>query len=280
MFGRYKKRFAAYVGNENKKKFLASLPSLIENVPANKVELDVVSFSGSKYIADQLYSILSFQYNVGRPISWTIYNDGSYTLSEKELLQNIPSVKIEEIDMSRVSETMASACSRFPTLKKMVIFQNTFPQRTTLLVDSDIVFYPGFASEIKTFRNNNWYIVDESSQYFDADFIASNQEIKNPLNLGFLVLNTAPDWKVAFDYIEQKIADKSHHYWSDQTATHILATQQNFKPLDKNRFINSGYDSFHLSHYPNYGQIALRHFVGPVRHKMWQYSWKKVLAGK
>ena len=49
-------------------------------------------------------------------------------------------------------------------------------------------------------------------------------------------------------------------------------------PVDQ--FVVGGKDGFRLSHCVDYNEISVRHFVGPVRHKMWQYSWKKILGIK
>jgi hypothetical protein len=75
-----------------------------------------------------------------------------------------------------------------------------------------------------------------------------------------------------------KIEHSELHYWSDQTAVHILAQREQYKVMPADHFVVDGKDSFKLLHAFDYNKIALRHFVGPVRHKMWQYPWKKVLG--
>lgn len=279
MLGRLQRRFAKYQAGKNKSSFIKGLPLLLQNIPATNVDYDVVSFSGAKYFADQLYSIFSFVYNVGRPVSWRVFNDGSYTSEQKQFLLQLPGVSICEVNTTGCDLGIKAACEQFPTLKKMVIFQKIDPVRSTLLADSDIIFYKPFGRYLKQFSSGNHYIVDESSSYFDQDYLSSHSTITHPLNLGFLLLNKKPDWTIAFAYIRQKIQEGKLHYWTDQTATHIMATSSgDFAPLDQHHFVNAGSDSFTISHHHDYRTIALRHFVGPIRHKMWQYPWKKVIG--
>ena len=64
---------------------------------------------------------------------------------------------------------------------------------------------------------------------------------------------------------------------SHQTAIHIMVNNDNlFYPLDNNNFVLNGKDSFNFKSL-SIGNTAITHFVGPVRHKMWQYPLEKVL---
>lgn len=240
------------------------------------VNFNIVSFSGSKQFADQLYSIASFYKNVGRPYSWIIYNDGSYKQEELELLGTIKGVEVRAIVIQEGSLPL-SCFKEYPTLLKVEILrQLTDFSRPVLFTDSDVLFYKEFKKISQQFLSSNWYIVDEGKGYFDPSFeLPANEP---PLNFGFIVLNKPADWSFIFKYLNDRIKQGELHYWSDQTAAHLLAQREQFKVMQVESFVVGGTDGFKLSHAVDYNKIALRHFVGPVRHKMWQYSWKKVLG--
>lgn len=276
MIGRTIRTITEATAKRNKQLFLSNFNPNWLNEVKHETNLNVVSFSGTKQFADQLYSVASFFRNVGKPNTWVIYNDGTYTQHELKVFCSIPSVQVREIDNKEV--VLPLACfEQFPTLLKVELLrQLTDFSRTTLFADSDILFYQKFKKYISQFANENWYIVDEGKGYFDPSFKLSPNE--HPLNFGFLVLNEPSNWNFVFKYIMDKIEHGELHYWSDQTAVHILAQREQYKVMPTDHFVVDGTDSFKLFHAFDYNKIALRHFVGPVRHKMWQYPWKKVLG--
>ncbi len=272
MLGRLQKSYIIYLGNRNKTQFLDSLNTIIDNIPNKKINMDVISMSGKKFFSDQLLSLFSFYYNVGLPHSWTIFSDGTYTENELAVFSKIPGVFVKDINIDKYEEEIA----KFPTLKKMFLLQNIIPDRPTIFTDSDVLFFTSFTNQIEPFLFYNCYLVDEGKGYFD-EFIPNNVSLSMPLNLGVLLLNKKPNWKIAWDYIEQRILNKEIHYWTDQTATHIMALEDGFVALPKNEFIVGGKDAFSVKDIVDYKKISLRHFVGPIRHKMWQHKWQNIL---
>jgi hypothetical protein len=283
MIGRFNRIISTLLAKKNALRFEINSPELIQLIPKNDtIHIEVVSFSGLNYFNDQLYSILSFYYNVGTPLKWKIYSDGTYTDKEKSIFIKIPNVEINEVDTSDFDESWIGFFENNPTLKKVAVLTRLEISTTTFFIDSDILFYPSFINHLKRFQNHNWYIQDEKSIYFDEDLLLNSSLLKHPLNFGMLILNSRPNWQIILDYITNKLLKGSISYWTDQTALHILATTagSDFYPLNKELFVVNGSDSFKLHHDYNYNILAVRHFVGPVRHKMWQYPWKKVLGIK
>lgn len=276
MIGRTIRCITETTAKKKKQNFMAAFKTEWLNEVKKNNDFNVVSFSGSKQFADQLYSIASFYRNVGRPYSWIIYNDGSYKQEELKVLHSIEGVQVRSIVIQEGSLPL-SCFKQFPTLLKVELLrQLTDFSRTVLFTDSDILFYKEFKEFSQQFVSNNWYIVDEGQGYFDPSFELPANEL--PLNLGFIVLNKPAEWSVIFKYLNDRINNGELHYWSDQTAAHLLAQREQFKVMPVELFVVGGKDSFKLSHAVDYNKIALRHFVGPVRHKMWQYSWEKVLG--
>ena len=272
MLGRYIKKYIQLVGARNKKSFQKNLEMILSKIPSKEIDVDIVSMSGSKYFYDQLLSLFSFYYNVGTPSSFTIYNDGSYTSEQIALLSRIKNVCVKDFYI----EKYCNEFKLFPTLKKIYILQQLIPKQTTFFSDSDILFFPSFSKNINLLRQYNCYLVDENNFYFD-EFMPNDINIDFPLNLGFLVLNSTPNWSIVNEYIDKRIAEKKLHYWTDQTAMHILAIKEKFWALPKKEFVVGGKDAFKTKDVADYSEISLRHFVGPIRHKMWQHKWQKIL---
>jgi len=276
MIGRTIRHITEVIGNKNKQKFInAFKPNWLNDVK-REAKFNALSFSGSQQFADQLYSIASFYRNVGRPNSWVIYNDGSYKDEELQVFSSIKGVQVLDIVIEEGILPLFYF-KKYPTLLKVEILrQLTDFSNPILFTDSDVLFYKHFKNFTHQFTSDNWYIVDEGKGYFDASFDLPANEL--PLNFGFLVLNKPSNWNFIFTYLNEQIEHGQLHYWSDQTGAHLLAQKEKFNFMSVESFVVGGKDSFKLSHAVNYNKIALRHFVGPVRHKMWQYSWKKVLG--
>jgi hypothetical protein len=278
MIGRATKMLITKIAFFNKRQFAKQISLESLNTITKRLDLNVVSFSGKKQFHDQLYSIVSFYKNIGIPNQWTVYNDGTYTENEIRELNKIPNLILKNVS-NKMNIIPTEVFIKFPTLLKIIILDEIDPSTTTtLFTDSDILFYSGFNSYLPSFKKDNWYLVDEGNGYFDDDYVSGNDQ--QPLNLGFLVLNVKLDLSGVFQYIREKYLSDKLGYWTDQTAFDILARKQNFKALPKTDFIVGGKDAFTFSHSSDYSKISLRHFVGPVRHKMWHYPWKKVLQNK
>lgn len=273
MFGRFKKSYINYRGESNKMNLLKNLDRIVKKIPTRSVQLNVVSMSGQVFYEDQLLSLFSFYHNVGIPSSWIIYNDGTYNKQALASFEKIPNVHVKCMNSDKYQKEV----EEFPTLNKMFILQDIVPLMPTIFTDSDILFFPSFLNELSSFIYDNCYLVDESNLYFDPS-IPLEVDTSYPLNLGFLLLNKRPDWNIAWQLIEKIIASNALHYWTDQTAMHILAIQEKFIPLPKDKFVVGGKDAFTLKDAFKPDKIALRHYVGPIRHKMWQHNYQKLLG--
>lgn len=277
MIGRIKRKIVEQISASNKESFLKWQSQHLPKTTGD-INYDLVSFSGAKAFADQLLSIYTFYRNVGKPVSWKIYSDDTYSQEQILALESIEGVKVLPFRFD--AEVLPStALSKYPTLKKVEILNQLNYSRTTVFTDSDILFYPSFKKYIDLINQKNWYLVDEGNGYFDNELFTEYPVINHPFNFGLLVINEQPDLRILNEYIASRINANQLNYWSDQTGFQLMIIKnKSFEPLPKEEFKVGGNDSFRLSHCVDYNKIALRHFVGPVRHKMWQYSWKKVLS--
>ena len=80
------------------------------------------------------------------------------------------------------------------------------------------------------------------------------------------------NYKNALDFY--KVLDSKYEYFSEQTIINILLKDNSFMPLTPKTFILDTDDQFDFSYLYNPKQMAVRHYTGPVRHKMWQKGYK------
>jgi hypothetical protein len=240
--------------------------------------LTIASYSGEKQFADQLYSISSFIRNVGAPKKWIIFSDGSHSTKSRDIFEKIPFIEFRDENIEVIPDSYRS--ERNPLLKKIFYYKTLNFDSTILLVDSDILFYKSFSELYPLLIKQNWFLVDENFGYFDKSYLEKVKFSLYPCNSGFFVFNSQPNWNTIVKYLEeQRNRSEGIEYWSEQTAFQILTRDfSNYTPLDPRYFVVGGQDSFSFNSDFDYTKIALRHFVGPVRHKMWQYPWKKVLG--
>ena len=277
--GSLNRKIVAFIGNKNKRSFEKNIPRLVENLSLKsnglKLPLHLVSFSGEKFLNDQLYSILSFYWNVGLPLKWTIFDDGSYTAKSIELLNRIPNLEFIHYDKQDIPP--GYPVEQYPPLKKIFLYRTIEIDQTTIFVDSDVLFFKPFRDFIPVLQKTSWFLPDEHYGYFDPSYVESIPFDMYPCNLGLLIFNAAPDWSKVTGYIDEQLNHKNGiMIWTDQTAFHKLTREYNgIMPLDPRYFIVSGTDSFKIGADFNYTKIAVRHFVGPVRHKMWQIDWRQ-----
>jgi hypothetical protein len=282
-YGRVAQWYAKQLGQSNFRQLEKYLSRLIEKaaIATPTQGLNIVSFSGHKTLVEQLYSMLSFYYNVGLPHSWIVYSDKTHTAKEIELLQRLPHVKVLPWDAQlNIKYDQLLQFGKFNVWgNRLHAYLNHPIAETTIFTDSDILFYKGFKDFIPLINKNNWFIRD-TSPHFDQYFF---EQVGNPagpfVNAGFLIFNKLPCWQRAIDFILDRPNEESWEHFTEQAAIHhMMITDTNTKMLDANYFILSASDSFKFSVDYDINTIALRHFVSPVRHKMWQTPWKKVLG--
>jgi hypothetical protein len=281
-YGRSIKWLTSKVADANKASFLKDLKILYKaDRQMEKLPLEIVSFSGKKGFADQCYSILSFLRNVGEPVAWTIYNDGTYDQEEINLFQTLPWVAVVPYvkNIQEAPEIIVRFSEKDIWGKRLVAYMTHRLSITTIFTDSDILFYQEFKKIIPLIRTGNWFMNDTGPN-FDSFYCASGLAASSPyLNAGFLIFNSPPKWDILIKYIDDRMKAGNVEHYTEQTAVHkmMVETGQG-KTLDENLFILNASDHFTWRVHFAIDKIALRHFVSPVRHKMWQTSWKKVLG--
>lgn len=292
------KKTATALGKVNRKKFTKKieleLSQLLEDVNQKKpIAMEISSFSSFNDYQEQLLSILSFVRYVGIPIKWTVYSDGSHSQAQIEQLENtfeflkvvkglnwieIKSLKgLCKEELVPYEEYLIDYAKKFPLGKKLFYYLNHSIERPTLFIDSDILFYEN-ASVLELIltekpQANGWFMPDVIWGCLDSRYKEKYSEQIYQVNSGFIFANGA--FKHLKDSLEFfKTYNFTYEYFSEQTIYHHLLKNNEYMPLTPKTFILDTDDQFDFSYLYNPKQMAVRHYTGPVRHKMWQKGYK------
>lgn len=282
--GRISKYLTSKIASRKKEQFKQLLSS--DNLtfkPSNiNVNLNIISISGSYQFEDQILSIISFIVNVGLPNSWLVYSDGTHSTKQLELFTKLFSfieVKMwSDITCNFPSEkhTFDSYIKKHPIGKKTFIVLNHRSEEPFIFADSDIVFYKPFKTYLPllTHTNYSYYMVDNDWCCLDSNYMQTNDKEMFQLNSGLLLIQPSFKWGAAMDYLSYLEKIDKFEFFSDQTAIHIAFKNNTALPFDPRSFKVEMYDHFKLKVAPTTKQLSARHYVGTIRHKMWQKGWK------
>lgn len=292
------KYIATAIGNANRKKIETKASSELINLfkKINQQELismEVASFSSFKDYPEQLLSILSFVRYVGIPINWTIYSDGSHspeqiahlekTFSFLKVVKGLNWNEIQSLrglckkELEPYEENLLDFAKKTPYGKKLFYYINHNIENPTLFIDSDILFYEK-ATVLKLLltekpKSNGYFLADSFWGCLDSRYQAVYSEQIYQVNSGFIYAN-APFQQLEDSLEFFKIYNFTYEYFSEQTFYHHLLKNNNYMPLPSKTFILDSGDQFDFSYLNKPDQIAIRHYTGPVRHKMWQKNYK------
>lgn len=284
-YGRLALFLSETYANSNFKSFNKHIKYLIEqaNRVENSIDFTIIGFSGSKYFYHQIYSILSFIMNVGVPIQFIIISDGSYSCDEKKKLEEIKRVQVIEYAQPEFKSYI-----RFKDLASTHVWGKVFfayfnllevMKTSTIFMEADVLVYNKINAYLHLFNKKNWYLSD-TGPHFDS-FYEKNMNLPMfSVNNGFAIFNSKPNLNIPYNYMIERFESKTFEYFTPQSAFQMMIENDpDAIFFDPRYFIVSGKDHFSIKSAFKSSDIALRHYVGPVRHKMWQEGWTKVLIG-
>ncbi|TDD94674.1 hypothetical protein [Flavobacterium cellulosilyticum] len=291
------KKISTAIGNSNKAKFLkevdSNLAHLLAEVNQNKViAMEVASFSSCNDYPEQLLSLLSYVRYVGIPIKWTIYSDGSHTQKQIDLVEsNFNFVVFKSMNFAELS-SIEHLCKdeikpyhtyildygkKFALGRRLFYYLHHKIEVPTLFIDSDILFYDK-ASLFNLILTENpkpdgWFMPDPVWGCLDSKYKEIHSEQFYQVNAGLMMLTKEFEvLKNGLDFF--KTMNFEYEYFSDQTIFQIILKDNSFMPLTPKTFILDIGDQFDFSYLFKPKQMAVRHYTGPVRHKMWQNNYK------
>lgn len=239
---------------------------------ARHVPLDVFGYSGESRLAEQIASIRSFLRHAGRPNRFVVVSDGTHSSESIELLRRVDEcVSVESVPAPNVSASgrLADYLRNHPTGKQLALVMALPREAPALYVDSDVRFFSG-APDLA-----NYAASDTAAAYYlrdcgfagDQRLLRSEEEKSRPVNTGALLIRRRLDWSVGVDRFHQ--LESEPNFFTNQTITHLVMHANHAEPFDPVRYVLQLDDQFmYRDHYAG-PQIALRHYVDPVRHKFW-----------
>ncbi len=247
-----------------------------------RLQCDIISVSGTKNFEEQILSLLSFVQNVGEPSSWLLYSDGTYSDEDLKMLGKIfpfITIKIWNELPNRFPEydkVLHDYTTKHGIGKKTYVIINHHLGKPFLYFDSDLVFYKKMREYLHLFENSkySYFSVDNDWCCLDPDYMSSKKQDMYQLNSGVLYLNPDINWLPALDYLSK--IDGDYRFY-DQTAIHnaIFSDENNnCMPFDPRVFKVETSDHFRFRMASTTRNLAVRHYVGPLRHKMWQKGYK------
>ncbi|MGI9115418.1 MAG: hypothetical protein DLM52_08805 [Chthoniobacterales bacterium] len=252
--------------------YRALLPTVVSRQIANEeqLDLDVFTYSGEAALPEQVASARSFLKFAGRPVSFTIVSDGSYSRRSISLLRKIdPIVRVvpaSEFLASDVAPEFRAYLANHPTGKQLALILSLPRNRPALYFDSDVLFFPG-ARVISDLRTGTAFYLPDCQFAGDERLLRDSREKDNPANTGVLLLFRRPNWSIAFERFRE--LNGPPNFFTNQTLTHLVMQTSGAEPLDAQKFVLQLDDQFELGDRYAARSIALRHYVNPVRHKFW-----------
>jgi hypothetical protein len=275
--GRINKKFNQITGERAKLKFVENFNFMLfnPNLIGSKyvIECTLYSFSGKEQFFDQVLSIQSFLKNVGVPKKWIIYSDKSHTQEQLNFLKSFNFLCVMNWDEVIHPSISAVQCSVWQ-LQKYYCYSGSKISGQSFFLDSDVIFLPRFHDFINSeLKSDNWFLADTYPCLNDDYLKLIRHSVINFVNGGFFILNTEIDWQEGNDYILKYLShDLPVPYFTDQTAMEIVFKTNKLKLLDPRLFSLSLVDHFTFFSDVKHDSLAIRHFVSPIRFRMWQVA--------
>ena len=248
-----------------------------------EVPLEVYAYSGENTLPEQVASIRSFLSCVGRPKSFVVLSDGSYTRQSIELLEAIhPAVHVRPTPPplpAGLPPKLHEYLTTHGTGKQLALIMSLPANGPALYTDSDVLFFPG-AAELLDLKPRNsapaFYLADYRFSG-DERLLLSGDEKDRPANTGFLLLFRKLDWSLGLNRFLK--LEAAPIFFTNQTIAHLCLHANGAAPFDPAKFILQADDEFgYADRYVN-GAVAIRHYVNPIRHKFWAALGHQMLRG-
>jgi hypothetical protein len=238
-----------------------------------EVPFSVFAYSGESTLPEQVASIRSFLKHVGRPKRFTVVADGTLSARSIGLLKSLDSA----ISISGSAQWLPKDLpakiypylTSHPTGKQLALIMSLPVDGPTLYVDSDVLFFRGASDLIPLAESGGasaFYLAD-CRLSADERLFRGDAEKAQPVNTGFLLLFERLDWTLAVRRFLE--LDGLPTFFTNQTMTHLTMHANGASPLDPRKYVLQLDDQFaHPDRYAS-RDLALRHYVNPVRHKFW-----------
>jgi hypothetical protein len=237
------------------------------------VPFNVFAYSGESTLPEQVASIRSFLKYVGRPKRFTVVSDGTLSVRSGDILKSLdPAISVSGSAQWLPGDLPARIypyLTAHPTGKQLALIMSLPVEGPTLYIDSDILFFPGANDLIRLAENKTapaFYLAD-CRLSADERLFRSAGEKDCPVNTGALLLFEKLDWMLGIRrFLELPgLPD----FFTNQTMTHLTMHASGASPFDDKKYVLQLDDQFVYPDRYACRDLALRHYVNPVRHKFW-----------
>lgn len=275
-------RAARAQGQVNRDLFCKLFPKMMRAPIASvrSVSARVYALSCQRDFPEQVVSLRSFLRYVGIPQQFTVISDSSYSESNLKKLRAIhpcvETIAFSEFVQPNLPPAVFDYAKQNPMGKKLAIILSIPVEDVSLYVDSDVLFFPGAQelADLIVAPDQECYYLPDAAQALDRRLLTTESEAENPVNGGFILFKRPLDWQPALDrFLSLK---EPPNYFSEQTVVHLTMHQNRALPLPTDRYIMARDDEFIYRDRYAGDRIVLRHYVSPVRHKLW-FSLQKLL---
>jgi hypothetical protein len=269
-------------GSAARATYRALLPSIVRHrISAGpEVPFNVFAYSGESTLPEQVASIRSFFKYVGRPRRFTVVSDGTLSDRSSGLLKNIDSVISISGSAQWLPQDLPAKIYPYltthPTGKQLALIMSLPVEGPTLYVDSDVLFFPGARDLVRLAENRGapaLYLAD-CRLSADERLFRDDAEKAQPVNTGALLLFEKLDWALAIRrFLELPAAPT---FFTNQTMTHLAMHANGALPFDDRKCVLQLDDQFVYQDRYAGCDLALRHYVNPVRHKFWTTITRRI----
>jgi hypothetical protein len=262
-------------GHAIRRAYSAALPWLVRRPVQSPRELpfEVYAYSGESALPEQVASVRSFLRHAGRPRSFTIVSDGSYSSASAALLRAIdPVVNVTsppaELPLE-VPTQMHRYLREHQTGKQLALIMSLPRGTPALYTDSDVLFFERADVIAKIAEDSSapaFYLAD-CGLSADERLFRTSGERDHAVNTGVLILSRKLDWSLGISRFLELAGEPT--FFTNQTITHLVMHANGARPLDRRQFVLQRDDQFVYRDRHAGAGLALRHYVNPVRHKFW-----------
>jgi hypothetical protein len=238
------------------------------------VGITLVTFCGHRDVPQAGAMLRSFLEHAGTPRSVVVGSDGSITPEDADLLARLCApvectVAVPTVPSDVPNAALLAGYADAMALgKKLALLVTASSEGTgpTLFADSDVLFFPGAHDLPILFLEGaeNRFMADPTRESFDHRVHLGPGPYANG---GFLVMPEPPDWDGALAASTALLASPTH--FVDQTVAHLAIQARGGRPLPADRYILRTDDAWSLRDHADAAGVVARHYVSPVRWKLW-----------
>jgi len=272
--------FARWKGSTLRNIYRSLLPLIVRRPikPPRLLPLRVFAFSNEQMLPEQIRSIRSFLRYAGRPEKFTVVSDGSHSARSVRLLEQVDSsVSVRPVGEglpTGLPEKFRHYVLTYQMGRQLGLLMSLPVNGPVLYLDSDVLFFPGASdfSRYLTATDAPVFYLQDCQLSADARVFRNDAEKRDPVNCGALLFLKQIDWSLAVDRFLE--LEGEPNFFTNQTLAHLALHANGARPFPPAKYVVQLDDQVVFPDRYAGPELALRHYVNPVRHKFWGNLWR------